>query len=161
VCSVFPSSCVGIRVSPNGAFNGMGSEDNHETFTYVLGELNSYNLAYVHIMDGLAFGYHAKDKVFTLYDARKAGYHGTLIGNCGYDQAHAEGAIGTGVVDLIAFGRPYISNPDLVERFKNNWPLNPPAEYMQWYECTCHNPDMDPNLGYTDFPFYKANDDAK
>ena len=139
----------------------MGSQDNHETFTYVLSELNSYNLAYVHIMDGLAFGYHSKCKVFTLYDARKAGYTGTIIGNCGYDQAHAEGAIGTGCVDLIAFGRPYISNPDLVERFQNNWPLNPPAEYMHWYECTCHDPEMDPNIGYTDYPFYKPNDDAK
>jgi len=125
VCSVFPSTSVGIRVSPNGAFNGMGSEDNFETFSYAFQELQSYKLAYVHIMDGLAFGYHGKCPQFTLYDARKAGYTGTLIGNCGYDQAHAEGAVGSGVVDLIAFGRDYISNPDLVERYENKWPLIP------------------------------------
>ena len=97
----------------------MGSEDNFETFSYVFQELQSYKLAYVHIMDGLAFGYHGKCPQFTLYDARKAGYNGTLMGNCGYDQAHAEGAVGSGVVDLIAFGRDYISNPDLVERYEN------------------------------------------
>lgn len=136
----------------------MGSPDNFETFSYAIGELESYKLAYIHIMDGLAFGYHGKCPQFTLYDCRKAGYTGALIGNCGYDQAHAEGAVGSGVVDLIAFGRDYISNPDLVERYENKWPLNPPANYMDWYECTCHEPDRDPNLGYTDFPFYQPTD---
>ena len=48
-------------------------------------------------------------------------------------QLTAEGAIGTGAADLIAFGRPYLSNPDLVERFTNGWPLAELAPYDQWF----------------------------
>ena len=59
----------------------------------------------------------------------------------------AEGAIAGGQADLIAFGRPFISNPDLVQRFKNGWPLAEPAEMSDWYM------PVGPK-GYTDFPIY-------
>ena len=63
------------------------------------------------------------------------------MGNCGYTQ-ETEAAI----ADMIAFGRPWLSNPDLVERFANGWELNPPAEVTQWSAPTAE--------GYTDFPFH-------
>jgi 2,4-dienoyl-CoA reductase-like NADH-dependent reductase (Old Yellow Enzyme family) len=59
----------------------------------------------------------------------------------------AEAAIASGDADLIAIGRPYISNPDLVERYANNWPLAPDAEMEDWY-----TPGGE--KGYTDFPRY-------
>ena len=50
-------------------------------------------------------------------------FHGPLIGNCGYDAGTADAAIADGSADLIAIGRPFIANPDLVERYRNGWPL--------------------------------------
>ena len=73
-------------------------------------------------------------------------YKGALIGNCGYTQETAEAAIASGQADLIAFGRSFISNPDLVERFTNGWELSPPADVTVWSA-----PDA---KGYTDFPCY-------
>ena len=154
VSSVFPLERIGIRLSPNGAFNGQGSEDNFETFSYAITELNKIGIGYLHVMDGLAFGFHGKAPVYRLFDVRKR-FDGPIIGNCGYTQGTAEGAIGTGCADLIAFGRPYISNPDLVERFANGWPLAPGAPMTSWYSF----PNNDPSIGYTDFPVYSASEE--
>lgn len=73
-------------------------------------------------------------------------FEGPLMGNCGYTQEKAEAAIASGQADLIAFGRPFISNPDLVERFANGWKLNPPADLKVW-----SSPGP---VGYIDFPFH-------
>jgi len=145
VVSVWPSDRVGVRLSPNGMFNDMGSPDFRETFTSVATKLNGYGLAYLHVMDGLAFGFHELGKPMTLGDFR-AVFSGPLMGNCGYTQETAEAAIAGGEADLIAFGRPFLSNPDLVERFANGWELNAPADVKQWSAPTAE--------GYTDFPFH-------
>jgi len=143
VLTVWPVAQVGVRISPNGVFNDMGSPDFRETFTYVAAQLDGYGLAYLHVMDGLGFGFHDRGTPMTLADFR-AIFSGPLMGNCGYTQASAEDAIASGHADLIAFGRPFISNPDLVERFANNWELNPPADVTTWSAPTA--------AGYTDFP---------
>ena len=57
---VYPANKVGIRFSPNGAFNDQGSDDNIEAFTYYIHELNRYKLGFLHLMDGLGFGFHNK-----------------------------------------------------------------------------------------------------
>jgi N-ethylmaleimide reductase len=82
----------------------------------------------------------------TLKEFREV-FEGPLVGNCGYTQETAETAIRLGHADLISFGRPFISNPDLVERFANGWPLNPPADQKVWYSFD--------EVGYTDFPRYE------
>ncbi len=146
VSTVWPANRVGVRLSPNGAFNDMGSPDYREQFTYVASQLDAFDLAYLHVMDGLAFGFHELGEPMTLGEFRKV-FHGPLIGNCGYTQETAEKAILAGDADLIAFGRPFISNPDLVQRFKNNWPLAEEAEMSDWYMPTGAK-------GYTDFPAY-------
>lgn len=146
ILTVWDAGSVGIRLSPNGSFNDMGSPDYRETFTYIVEQLNGYGLAYLHLLDGLAFGFHELGEPMTLADFRKI-YDGILIGNCGYDRTDAEQAIASGDADLIAFGRPYISNPDLVARFANNWELNPDADMDVWYS-------FDAN-GYTNFPTYQ------
>jgi N-ethylmaleimide reductase len=145
ILTVWPAAKVGVRLSPNGNFNDVGSPDFRETFTHVAAQLNAFGLAYLHVIDGLAFGFHNQGKPMTLAEFR-AVFTGPLMGNCGYTQATAEEAIATGQADLIAFGRPYLSNPDLVERFANGWELNPPADLKAWSAPTAE--------GYTDFPFH-------
>ncbi len=146
VFEVWAPGQVGARISPNGVFNDMGSEDFRETFLYVAEELNKLNLGYLHIMDGLAFGFHEKGKPMTLAEFRPI-YQGIIIGNCGYTKEAAEERLAEGNADLIAFGRPFITNPDLPERFKNNWPLNPAEDMSLWY-----TPGAS---GYTEYTSFK------
>ena len=146
VLSVWDAKNVGVRLSPNGSFNDMGSPDYREAFTYFVRQLNDYGLAYLHLLDGLEFGFHELGEPMTIADFREI-YDGVLIGNCGYDRSLAEQTIASGNADLVAFGRPYISNPDLVARFANNWKLNPDPEIDIWYSPGAK--------GYTDFSTYE------
>ena len=146
VLEVWPSNRVGIRLSPNGVFNDMGSPDFRETYLYTIKELNRLNLAYVHIMDGLAFGFHKQGEPMTLAEFR-AEYDGIIMGNCGYTRETAEERLAAGHADLAAFGRPFITNPDLPERLRNNWPLNPADDMSLWYTLGAE--------GYTDYEPYR------
>lgn len=143
VLTVLPANRVGVRIAPNGAFGDMGSPDYREQFTYVAKGLNTYDLAYLHVMDGLAFGFHEQGEPMTLAEFR-AVFDGPIIGNCGYTQETAEAAVASGDADAIAFGRPYISNPDLVERFAAGLPLAEDAPPQVWYGSGSAK-------GYTDF----------
>lgn len=134
---------MGVRLSPNGVFNDTGSPDFRETFTDGASRLNAFNLAYLHEADGLAFGFHELGASMQLTEFRSV-FSGALMGNCGYTAEAVESAIDSGNADLIAFRRPFLSNPDLVERFANGWELNPPAEMQVW-----SSPGAE---GYTDFP---------
>lgn len=125
----------------------MGSPDYREQFTYVASQLNKYGLAYLHVMDGTGFGFHELGEPMTLSEFR-AVFSRPLMGNVGYTQESAEAAIGSGDADLIAFGRPYISNPDLVERFANDWPLADSSDMSGWYSFD--------EKGYADYPKYTA-----
>ncbi len=133
---------VGIRISPNGVFNDMGCDDFREIYLYTAKELNRLKLGYLHIMDGLAFGFHEKGDPMSLEEFRPL-YQGTIIGNCGYTKESAEEKINEGSADLIAFGRPFITNPDLPRRFQLNLPLNPAEDMTLWY-----TPGPE---GYTDY----------
>ena len=146
ISTVWEPNRIGVRLSPNGNYNDMGSKDYRETFLYVAQQLNEYGLAYLHVVDGLGFGFHELGEPMTLAEFRQV-FTSPLIGNCGYTQETAEAAIRDGHADLIAFGRPFISNPDLVERFANGWALNPPADVKIWYSFD--------EEGYTDFPTYQ------
>jgi len=148
VVTVFPRHRIGVRLAPNGNFNDMGSPDFREQFRYAAEQLNSYDVGYLHIMDGLAFGFHELGDPMSLAEFRKV-YRGVLMGNCGYTQETAEAAIAAGHADLISFGRPYISNPDLVERFAKGWELAPMADMKYWYS------GGQAEKGYTDFTDYQ------
>ena len=147
VSSVWTSGRVGVHIAPNGSFNDMGSPDFRETFLYVAEQLDRREIAYLHVIDGLAFGFHGLGPAMTLNEFREV-FGGPLIGNCGYTLETAENAIRQNLADLISFGRPFISNPDLAERFANGWPLNPPADQKVWYSFD--------RAGYIDFPTYEA-----
>jgi N-ethylmaleimide reductase len=147
VIGVWGPNRVGVRLSPNGVFNDMGHEDFRETYIHVIKELNKLDLAYVHIMDGLAFGFHEKGEPMTLADFRPH-YDGVIVGNCGYTKEDGEVRLAAGTVDIACFGRPFISNPDLVERLQNGWPLAPFEDMSLWYT---HDAE-----GYTDYPSYSG-----
>ena len=147
VSEIWPSSQIGVRLSPNGVFNDMGSDDFRETYRYVIQELNKLDLGYLHIMDGLAFGFHEKGVPMTLEEIRPL-YDGTIIGNCGYSKEDAEQRVSSGLADIAAIGRPFITNPDLVERWKHNWPLTPWEDMTHWYGGG--------EQGYTDYNCYSS-----
>lgn len=151
VSKTWSSDRVGVRLSPNGSFNDMGSPDYRETFTHAAAQLQTMGLGYLHVVDGLAFGFHGLGEPVTLDEAREV-FHGTLMASCGYDFATAEAAVGRGAADLVAFGRPFINNPDLPARFANGWPLNEDIDMSTWYS------GGNGARGYTDFPNY---DDRK
>jgi len=146
IITVFPANRVAFRFSPNSFYNDMGSPSYREDFLYIAGQLNAYGLAYLHVVDGLAFGFHELGTPMMIGEFRDV-FTGPLVGNCGYTPEQAETVLSSKVADLIAFGRDFISNPDLVERFTNGWPLNPLAEVAVWYS---FGPE-----GYIDFPTYE------
>ncbi|MFK7851805.1 MAG: alkene reductase [Akkermansiaceae bacterium] len=141
----YPANRVGVRLGPNGNFNDMGSSDFREQFSYVASQLNRYGLAYLHVMDGLAFGFHELGEPMTLQDFREV-FDGPLMGNCGYDFETSKKVVDDGLADMVAIGRPYISNPDLVERWAAGAELNPDSDMADWYT-------PGGAKGYTDFPF--------
>lgn len=146
VLEVWPPNRVGARISPNGVFNDMGCDDYRELYLYAADEINKLKLGYLHIMDGLAFGFHGKGEPMSLSEFRPV-FKGVIIGNCGYTKETAQERIAEGNADVIAIGRPFITNPDLTERFRNNWPLNPAEDMSLWY-----TPGPE---GYTDYAPYK------
>lgn len=148
VGEVYPMDRIGLRLSPNGGYGGMGSEDNDVMFPYVAKQLSSFGLCYLHVMDGLGFGFHAKCKVVTLFDIKKE-FNGPVMSNVGHTKETAEGVIRSGAADMVAFGRPYLSNPDLVERFTNDWPLAESPPHETWF----YQDQLE--KFYTDYETYK------
>ena len=143
VSTVWEPSRIGVRLSPNGVYNDMGSDDNIETFTYALEQLKGRGLAFVHAMDGLGFGFHDKCPAFTL-PAMKEVYGDGLIGNVGYTRDSAEAAIAAGHATAITFGRPFIGNPDLPYRFAFDLPLAE-SDPSKWFVGSAD--------GYNTYPF--------
>lgn len=149
VSAEWPAHRVGVRLSPNGVFNDMGSPDYREQFLHAAGLLDRHRLAYLHVVDGLAFGFHSLGTPMTLAEFRPV-FHGPLMGACGYTLESAERAVADGSADLVAFGRPSMANPDLVERFRRGWPLADLPPMSLWW-----TPAGD--RGYIDFPAHAAN----
>lgn len=140
----FPANRIGFRVSPNGAFGDMGSDDNDVMFPFVAERMSKYGLAYIHVMDGLSFGFHGKCRAVNLHELKSKFQDGIVISNVGLTKEIAEGIIRSGAADLCAFGRLYISNPDLPLRFEKDLPLNESAPYETWWGATAEK-------GYTDY----------
>ncbi|ECG8590171.1 alkene reductase [Salmonella enterica subsp. salamae] len=132
----------GIRLAPFGRLFDMHAFDSEEeTWLLLAKKLGQRSLAYVHLSDQKTLGQQAIPEGFI--EKFRAVYPGTLIIAGGFDKAKAEEYLANNKSDLIAFGRPYIANPDLVERMANNWPLNevkPTGTYGGGEE------------GYTDYP---------
>jgi N-ethylmaleimide reductase len=136
----------GIRLSPYGVFNDMPQyREIEDTYTYLAEELSKIGLAYIHIVDHAAMGGPVVPLV--IKDRIRRGFKNTVILSGGYDKTNAETDIELGLAGLVAFGRPFINNPDLVERMKNDWPLSTDLRQDLFY--------TEGKLGYTDYPVYK------
>ncbi len=139
VCEIWPAQRVAVRLSPENSFNSMSDTDPQHHFEYFVEQLNSRQLAYLHILEGDMMGKPSIVNYRTLRDL----YKGLYIANNGYDKTRAETALANNDCDLIAFGMPYISNPDLVYRYQNNVTLND-TDQNTLYGGT--------EQGYTDYP---------
>jgi N-ethylmaleimide reductase len=133
---------VGIRLSPFGVFNDAGSFDGVEDQYLVLArELSALRLVYLHLVDHSALG---APEVPAAFKARlQTAFAGTFIASGGFDHERAERVLAEGRADLVAFGRPWIANPDLVERMRDGIALATPDP------ATFYSPGT---AGYTDYP---------
>ena len=114
---------VGVRLSPFSNANGIHDDNPVETFSRAVDILNGYGLAYLHMVEGQTGGTREL-KPGEDIGALRARFNGIYIANNGYDRASAIEAVESGRADMVAFGRPFISNPDLVERLRRDAPLN-------------------------------------
>lgn len=127
ILEIWSADKVGIRLSPTGAFNDMQDSNPLDTFGYVIEKLNGYNLAYLHMVERFPGMESSKQDLETVNKLR-AIWQGFYIANGDYDKSRAETAIESGHADAIAFGRPFIANPDLPERLEKNEVLNEPDQ---------------------------------
>ena len=131
----------GIRISPVSPANGITSSDPQAQFDYIVDQLSALDLVYLHVVEGATGG--PRDVAPFDYAGLRRRFKNTYIANNGYDLALAKQQLAENKADLFAFGRPFIANPDLVERLKTGAPLA----------------EMDPNTlygggaaGYIDYP---------
>ena len=123
VCGVWGADRVGVRLSPLQPFNDMRDSNPRATFSHAVASLNAFDLAYLHITEMGAENPGAAGPAFDLLELRRL-WKGIYITNAGYTKDSANAAIAAGAADLIAFGVPFIANPDLVARFAQGAPLN-------------------------------------
>ena len=132
----------GLRLSPFSPANGISDDTPQETFTYVVKELNRFNLAYLHMVEGATGGSRDLEEGQSI-DALRKLFEGPYMANNGYDRDMALKATAEGHAEMIAIGRPFIANPDLVERYKQD------AELNEGDQKTYYGGGRE---GYTDYP---------
>lgn len=131
----------GVRISPVSPANAISCSDPQPQYDYLAEQLDALGIVYLHVVEGATGG--PRDVSPFDYDALRQRFKNTWIGNNGYDLELASTQLAQGKADLFAFGRPFISNPDLVERLKTGAPLaplNPETLYGGGAQ------------GYTDYP---------
>jgi N-ethylmaleimide reductase len=132
-----------IRLSPYGVASDMPHYPEIDaTYKYLSEKLNNLGLAYIHLVDHSALG--APVVPLAIKELIRKNFKNTIILSGGYDKERAEADLRSGLGNLIAFGRPFINNPDLVESYKNNWPLLSELKMDLFY--------TDDEKGYTDYP---------
>jgi N-ethylmaleimide reductase len=145
VCTIWPAQRVGVRLTPENSFNSMSDTDPQTHFEDFLRRLSPRGLAYAHILEG-----DMMTKTGTVdYRTLRASFAGVYIANNGYDLARAHAAVRSGSADLIAFGVPFLANPDLVRRYRENLPLTA-ADQSTFY--------AGGETGYTDYPFFRSDE---
>jgi N-ethylmaleimide reductase len=133
---------VGIRFSPISPANDIADSDPEPLFSYAVAQLNRFGLAFIHVVEGATQGPREVPGGFDLQVLRRL-FNGVYMANNGYDLALARQALTAGAADLIAFGRPFIANPDLVARLRDGRPL------AEMDRATLYGGDAH---GYTDYP---------
>lgn len=134
----------GIRFSPAARNQGISDSNPKETFSYLLEQLNDFGLAYVHLMEPMSDVSELENYPTQVTKFFRPIYEGTIITNVAYDQNSGNKVIEDGIAELVAYGRPFIANPDLPARFAENAELNEPDQ------STFYGGGKE---GYTDYPF--------
>ncbi|MCX6304568.1 MAG: alkene reductase [Bacteroidetes bacterium] len=138
---------VAIRLSPYGVNGGMVPyPEINDTYIYLAAQLDKLGILYIHLVDHSAMG--APEVPLAIKQTIREKLKNTLILAGGYSKETAERDLQSGLADLIAFGRPFISNPDLAERMLNDWPLNTDWDFNTFYSAD--------EKGYTDYPPYQG-----
>ncbi len=132
---------VGVRLSPTGTFNDFADPDAAENYSHIYKELGNRNVAYLHVVESFP-GHPVSASEEKLLRELRSGFDGNYIANGDYDKASASDILAEGTF-AVSFGRPYIANPDLVERLKKNAKLN------EVDESTLYGGD---EKGYSDYP---------
>lgn len=127
----------GLRLSPMNGYQSMHDSNLEGLFTHAAKELNRFNLAFLHVRE-------TANKPLVVTPAMRKVYDGVMAGNDAYDFERAQKVLEDGVLDAVAFGVPFIANPDLPARFAAHAPLNPPYP-ESFYKGGAE--------GYTDYPF--------
>ena len=136
-----------IRLSPYGVNGGMlPYPEIEETYTYLASHLDALGILYIHLVDHSSMG--APEVPLAIKQTIREKLHNTLILAGGYSKETAERDLQSGLADLIAFGRPFITNPDLVERMMNDWALNADLDAN-----TLYSPGAQ---GFTDYPAFQG-----
>jgi len=143
VRAVWGADRVGVRLSPLSPLHDMRDSCPQAVFAYVVEQLNRLGLAYLHVSETGKGSPDAAGPEFDLRQLRKI-WQGVYIGNGGYDLARANAALGSGFADMVAFGVPFLANPDLPERYAKWAPLNQ-ADPATFYGGGA--------AGYTDYPY--------
>jgi len=146
---VIPEQKIGARFNPSShdMFGMEMDEETIPTFEYIIKKLNDYDLAYVHLSEPFTDVSELPYAVQNIAEHFRPMYNGTIIINGGFDQESGNKVLNEGNADLVAFGKLYVSNPDLVERFKNDWELE------EWDEDTFYTTGKE---GYLDYPKYEV-----
>jgi N-ethylmaleimide reductase len=131
----------GIRISPVTPANDITDSNPQPLYDYIVDQLSALKLTYVHVVEGATGG--PRDIAPFDYSSLRKRFSGAYIANNGYDFDLANKVLAANAADLIAFGKPFISNPDLVERLKRGAPLN------EWDKATFYGGGA---KGYTDYP---------
>lgn len=143
VVGVWGTERTGIRVSPTGSFNAMRDADPVATYGALAKRLDEAGIAYIEVVEDSFQGNLESGRPQAVIDAIRANFSRAYIGNGHYTADEAQQRIAAGHADLASFGRPFIANPDLPERFRQGAPLN------EWDSSTFYGGD---ERGYTDYP---------
>lgn len=135
-----------IRLSPYGVSNDMFHyPEIEQEYTYLAEQLNQMELVYIHLVDHSSMG--APQVPASIKQTFRAKFKNTLILSGGFSAERAKSVLEDGQGDLVAFGKPFINNPDLVQRFRSNWPLSQNLDMKTFY-----SPG---EQGYIDYPVYQ------
>ncbi|REA64293.1 alkene reductase [Dyadobacter luteus] len=136
---------VGVRLNPslNGIMGILVDDETIALYDYIVNRLNSYGLAYIHLIEPFTDVTGNADAIQQVAKHFRKIYNGTIIINRAFNKESANLVLDAGDADLVSFGVPFLANPDLVERFKTDAPLNQPDQ------ATFYTPG---EKGYTDYP---------
>jgi N-ethylmaleimide reductase len=142
---VMPENRIGLRLNPSlhGLFGMTLDKETIPTFDYIIKKLNDYDLAYLHLSEPFTDVSEVPFAETEIAKRYRPIYNGTIIINGGFDQEKGNAVLDSGDADLVAYGKAYVSNPDLAERFEHHLPLT------DWNQDTFYTAGI---KGYLDYP---------